>query len=152
MLNIKGKRSHALIGLQAFLAIGALAGGTMLITDPSGELIGMPSSLLQDSFFPDYLIPGILLFCVFGILPLITASGLILKWEWDAAQRFNIFKEKHWSWTFSLYSGFELIIWIMVQVYILDSVSFIHLVYAMLGLMIQMATILPSVQAKYTMQ
>lgn len=40
----------------------------------------------------------------------------------------------------------------MVQVYILDSVSFIHLVYAMLGLMIQMATILPSVQAKYTMQ
>ncbi|WP_152416921.1 hypothetical protein [Paenibacillus sp. PAMC 26794] len=39
-----------------------------------------------------------------------------------------------WAWTFSLYTGFALIIWIMAQVYWIQDVSIIHLVYFAWGI------------------
>lgn len=147
MLN--KKRSNLLIVLQLFLGIGAMFGGTALIMDPSGEFIGMPLSLLENSFFNNYLLPGLILFCALGMFSIVTASGLLLRWNWEFAEKINIFRDKHWSWTFSLYLGFELIIWITIQVYILDVFYLIHLIYITLGLFIQIVTLLPKVQEKY---
>ena len=147
MLN--KKRSNLLIVLQLFLGIGAMFGGIALIMDPSGEFIGMPLSLLENSFFNNYLLPGLILFCALGMFSIVTASGLLLRWNWEFAEKINIFRDKHWSWTFSLYLGFELIIWITIQVYILDVFYLIHLIYITLGLFIQIVTLLPKVQEKY---
>lgn len=41
---------------------------------PDGRLLGMPTSLLAGSPFTSYLVPGIILFAVIGIGPLVVAT------------------------------------------------------------------------------
>jgi hypothetical protein len=137
-----------LIALQMFLGVGAVFGGAALIIDPSGDMIGMPAAMLVKSPFTDFFIPGIILLLVLGICPLIAAYGLITKREW-AAVPFNLFATKHWSWTYSLYTGFALIIWITVEAYMINAFGFVHVLYMAVGLGIQAAAMLPSVQEHY---
>lgn len=143
------QKSFFLIVLHIFLAIGALGGGGALILDPTGELSQLPLSLLYGSPFSNYLLPGIILVLVLGVMPLLIALGLYRKSDWLLAEKLNIFHEKHWSWTFSLYIGFALIIWITVQVFIIQTLSMLHFIYILYGLVIQAVTLLPSVQEKY---
>ena len=65
--------------LLLILGISAVGGGWMLITDPSGISLGIPSDLLKETPFNDYLIPGIILFIFNGVLSLITAILMIKK-------------------------------------------------------------------------
>jgi uncharacterized membrane protein YqjE len=109
----------------------------------------MPTSMLERSPFSDFLIPGILLFIVFGILPLFVFYGLIKRPELRWVNTLNPFKKLYSFWALSLYIGFGLIIWIMVQTYMLNSVAIIHLIYMSLGLLIQVFTLLPSVQSYF---
>jgi hypothetical protein len=71
-------RIFALI-LLFFNGISALGGGIVLITDPSGESVEMPLSLLEHSPFKDFLIPGIILFTMNGVLSILFAIPVILK-------------------------------------------------------------------------
>ena len=65
--------------LLLFNGIGALYGGYNFITDPSGGKMQIPLSYLEHSPFKDYLIPGIVLFCVNGLLSMLTIGAIILK-------------------------------------------------------------------------
>ena len=47
--------------LQAFIGVGAVAGGLGLSLDPSGESHGIPLELLEETPFATFLIPGIVL-------------------------------------------------------------------------------------------
>lgn len=145
------ENAKLLIFLHFFLAIGAIGGGGILIISPNGDMAQLPVSLLDGSPFQSYLIPGILLFVVFGIIPIIIALGLMKRWEWQLAQTLNIFKQQYWAWTFSLYIGFALIIWITIQVAIIKDLSILHFIYIFYGLLIQLITLLPYVQSKYKM-
>lgn len=40
--------------LHIFLGVGALAGGGSMVIDPSGDLIHMPTSMLERSPFSDF--------------------------------------------------------------------------------------------------
>lgn len=132
--------------LQAFLGLGAIGGGLALLADPSGEMMGMPASILERSPFDNFAIPGVLLLVIFGLLPLLVLYGLFKKPRWAWAYALTPFKTLHAAWTFSLYIGFGQIIWIMVQTYMMDAVSIIHVFYMSLGMLIQMVTLLPPVQ------
>lgn len=145
-----GKRPKAvtfLYVLLVFLGVGAIAGGVGLITDPSGGQLGMSvDEMLKRSPFDDFLIPGILLLVVFGLLPLLVVYGLVRRPQWSWADAINPFKELHATWTLALYVGFGQIIWIMVETYIMDAVAVIHVLYMTIGLLIQIAALLPSCQ------
>ncbi|WP_178023948.1 hypothetical protein [uncultured Paenibacillus sp.] len=145
----KSAACKLLIVLQGLLGIGAVFGGGMLILDPSGGLLGMPTNLMQYQLFPDYLIPGLVLLMVFGVLPLAVTTALVWRWDWSWGEKLNLFKDRHWSWAFSLYIGFGLIIWLSVQIYILGGSSVVHLVYTAWGLAIQALAVLPSVTGYY---
>ncbi|MCM3042887.1 hypothetical protein M3201_24825 [Paenibacillus motobuensis] len=138
-----------LIGLHLFLGIGAVFGGAVLVIEPSGSLLGMPTDIMEIELFPDYLIPGIILLVFMGIFPLIVAWGLITRRECKWAERLNVFKKSHWSWAYSLYISIILIIWISVETYILNAVALVHLFYIGLGLAIQIVTVLPQVNESY---
>lgn len=144
------KSSLLLVFLHSFLAIGALFGGMFLIVDSHGELSGLPLSLLEGSLFNSYLIPGIILFSMLGIIPAITAIALVKGFHWNLVERLNLFKDKHWSWAFSLYIGFVLIIWIIIQVAIIKELFILHFIYIFLGLIIQIVTLLPITQRIYS--
>jgi hypothetical protein len=62
------------IGLEVFLGIGALFGGGALILAPDGHLLGMPVKLLAGSPFPSFLVPGMILFSLVGVAPLMAAA------------------------------------------------------------------------------
>lgn len=141
--------SKLLILLHLLLGIGAVFGGMVLIIDPSGELIKMPITLLGNSPFNSFLIPGIILLVVLGVLPLIVSFALVTKRQLKIANRLNLFADMHWAWTYSIYISFALIIWITIETFFIQHVAIIHVVYIFLGLTIQAVTILPSVKKYY---
>ncbi len=53
--------------LQAFIGVGAVAGGLALVLDPSGATLGVPLELLEETPFATYLVPGIVLVAVNGL-------------------------------------------------------------------------------------
>lgn len=93
-----------LIILLAIQGIGATAGGIGLVQDPV-ENIGMPLSLLEDSPFSDYLIPGLVLLIVVGLFPFVVLYGVA--------------RRRRWSWWLALAAGVALIIWIITEVVLL---------------------------------
>jgi len=57
---------RAIAVVQLLVGLGALAGGALLVADPSGSLLGMPSVLLGRMPFRTYLVPGVLLYTLVG--------------------------------------------------------------------------------------
>ncbi|MEP7377850.1 MAG: hypothetical protein ABI675_30905, partial [Chitinophagaceae bacterium] len=117
---------NILIALLAFLGLGAIGGGGVLIISPGGEWIGMPLSMLKHSPFKSFLLPGIILFSMLGIAPLLLIIALLKKPASGFAGRFNFFSDMHWSWTYSIYVAFVLIFWIQIQMAFLSAVSWLH--------------------------
>ena len=133
--------------LLMFLSIGAFYGGLLFIGDPSGESLGMNTSYLDNSPFNNFLLPGIILLFFNGIFPLIILSGFFFKkMEW--AGFLNIYKDQHWPWTYSLYLGIILILWIDIQIMMIGY-DMIQSVYAIYGVIMVVITLLPGVRDFY---
>lgn len=137
-----------LILLQVILGLGALGGGGALMLAPDGHLIQMPLSILKNTPFSDFLIPGVLLFTFLGIYPITVAYSLWSRPTWRWPDILNPFKRTHWSWAGSLASGVILIIWITVQI-LLMQVGFLHLLYFSWGVLLLLITLLPNVRQYY---
>lgn len=107
-----------LFGLHAFVGIGAMAGGLAAITNPQNPL-GAPVTLLKNSPFSNFLIPGIILFAVIGL-------GNVM-----CAFLFR-FKSKYQGYISSVFS-WALVIWIIVQCIMLRTVAFLHVIFFAIG-------------------
>lgn len=134
--------------LHLFLGINGLAGGTLLVIRPDGSLLGMQTDWLNHSPFNNYLLPGLLLSIFLGILPLITIAGLIMKKNRRSMNLFNIYQNRNWAWTFSLYTGIIAITWITVQL-IMTQYFWIQPVIIFTGLFIIIITMLPGLMKHY---
>jgi hypothetical protein len=126
---------YLLLILLAFQAVSGLFGGAVLILDPSGSSIQLPLILLKSSPFINFLIPGIILFLILGIFPLIVF--------------YLIRKNKPRAWQCSLLVGTALLIWIGVEVAMIGyhSQPPLQLIYGVIGLLILIITLLPSVKS-----
>lgn len=140
---------NILISLLAFLSLGAIGGGAILIISPSGKLIGMPLSMLNLSPFRSFLIPGIILFFVLGIIPMFLIMALTKKPISKLAERFNFFYDMHWTWTYTIYMAFVLIFWIQIEMILLSAVSWLHTFYMLLAVVIIFVALLPQVRKLY---
>jgi len=87
-----------LILLQVLLGLGALGGGGAFMLAPDGHLIQMPISNLKDTSFPDFLIPGVLLFTLVGIYLIAVAYSLWSRPAWRWPDGLNPFKTTHLRW------------------------------------------------------
>ena len=133
-----------------FLALGAIGGGTVLIISPTGEMMGLPVSSFKNMPFNSFLIPGIILFSVLGLVPLLLIIALLKKPESKLAEQINVFKDMHWSWTYSIYIAFTLICWIHIQLIFLQSgVFWLHTFYMLYGILIIIIALLPQVRNLY---
>ncbi len=141
---------NILIILLSLLGIGAIGGGGALILSPSGELIGnLPLSILQYSPFSNFLFPGIILFVVLGIFPILWVLALLKRGEHHFAERFNFFKDMNWAWSYTIYVAFALIIWIQVELMYVQSVHWSHTLYMFWALSIIFMALLPQVRSLY---
>ncbi|MGI6704434.1 MAG: hypothetical protein ACOX42_10600 [Clostridia bacterium] len=108
-----------LAALHGFVGIGALFGGLAAIINPQAPL-GMPIEALKGSPFSNYLIPGIILFTVIGLGNIF--SALMFR-----------FKLKFQGYISSVFS-WALVIWIVVQCVMLNTVVFLHILFLIIGL------------------
>ncbi|MFD2935732.1 hypothetical protein [Spirosoma flavum] len=140
---------NILLILLAFLGLGAIGGGFVLIISPTGKLMGMPLSILDRSPFTSFLIPGIILFVVLGLAPCILVFALLKKPACKIAERLNFYTDMHWSWTYSLYVAFALVIWIQVEMAFLHAVHWLHSFYMFFAVALIFVALLPNVRSLY---
>jgi len=138
-----------LIVLQFLLGFGAFVSGGLLVAATNGSVMQMPLSMLEHSPFSNFLIPGVILFSLLGVYPLAVTYSLWRKPTWRWPEVINPFKHMHWSWAASLAAGVILLIWIMVQVLLLQSVASLHILYFVWGLVLLLLTLTPGVRQHY---
>lgn len=108
-----------LFALHLFVGIGGMAGGLAAILNPQ-EPLGAPIELLQNSPFSNFLIPGIILFTVIGLGNVISAITLGLRFKFQ-------------GYVSGVFSG-ALVIWIIVQCIMINSIVFLHVLFFIIGL------------------
>ncbi len=141
---------NLLVSLLLFLGLSAMGGGSFLIISPSGKLLGgLPLSILEHSPFPDFLIPGIILFLILGLCPCLICYALIKKPTNRFAEYFNFFKDSHWAWSFCIYVAFALIIWIQVETIFVQGVGWLQTFYMLYAIPIIFVALLPQVRTIY---
>ena len=148
-IETKRIRNTFLIVL-GFLALGALGGGIVLIISPDGELIGLPLSEFKNIPFTSYSIPGIILFSILGVVPLLLIIALLKKPESNIAEQINMFKDMHWSWTYSIYIAFTLIGWIHIElIFLQGAVHWLQTFYMFYAILIIIIALLPQMRYLY---
>lgn len=135
---------YLLIAIIVIIAISGISGGVSLMVDPSGANIQLNTSLLESTIFHNFLVPGIILFLLLGIFPFIAAFGLMTRKKSKLLNRFNPYKKKHWAWAYSLYCGIILVLWIDFQVMMIGGGYILQSIYAILGVIVIILTLLPS--------
>lgn len=149
MKEVKTARNIHLF-LLFFLGLSAIGGGSALIISPSGKLLGgLPLSILQNSPFTNFLIPGIILFAVLGLFPTLLIFALRKKTASSFAEHFNFFKDMHWAWSFSVYVAFALIIWIQVETIFVQAVGWLQTLYMLYAIPMIFVALLPQVRQYY---
>lgn len=113
---------YLVMALLVFVALGAIPASVMLITDPSGTSLGLPLEWINQSVFGDYLLPGIVLFVVFGL--------------GSFAAAFGVLRRQQWSWLLTILLGLALMIWIVVQYFTIQTFFFLQPVMFITGLLI----------------
>jgi len=146
---VMNRTRNILIFILGFLGIGALFGGGALTISPSGAWLRMPLSLLEKSPFNNYLIPGIILFLILGVAPIGLIFALIKKPAGKFAEKLNFFRDMHWSWSYTIYVAFALIIWLQVEMQIIQAVAWIHTFYMFFAIALIFVALLPQVRHLY---
>jgi hypothetical protein len=119
----------AAIVLEIVLSIGALGGGLVLLIAPRGEIMPLPLSALAGSPFETYLVPGLILFGVLGLGPLVAAA---LAWPRHPLAPMAAFVV-----------GVGLLIWVAVEVAIIgySNEPPLQAMYAILGVAIVLVAV-----------
>jgi hypothetical protein len=137
--------------LHIVLGINGTFGGILLAIKPDGSLLGMQADWLNNSPFKNYFIPGVLLSIFLGVIPLLTSIGLIIKVNWKWTNIFNIYRNRYWAWSFSLYTGIIAIFWITIQL-LLTQYFWIQPVIIFFGLFIIIITMVPGVMKHFEIE
>ena len=136
--------------LLSFLGLSAIGGGSALIISPSGKLIGgLPLSILNNSPFNNFFIPGIILFVVLGLVPILLIFALRIKISSPLAEHFNFLKDMHLAWSFSIYVAFALIIWIQVETIYIQRVGWLQTFYMLFSIPLISVALIPQVRNFY---
>ncbi|HMS66820.1 MAG TPA: hypothetical protein PKD18_01730 [Saprospiraceae bacterium] len=117
-----GKLKKASIILLFFTGINAIIAGTLFMIDPTGSKMGMSTTYLSNAPFANFLIPGITLFVVNGLMNVLTAI-LTLK-------NFKRFP------SLILLQGLLLSGWIIIQVIWVRDFNGLHFTMLFIGLVL----------------
>jgi len=116
------------IFIELFVGLTALVGGAILIASPSGDTLGFSADWLNTSPFPNYLVPGIVLFFAIG--------GEAL------AAAFLTYRRHPAAVILGASSGLTLLVWICLQLFWIGYRHPLQPLYAVLGLIVFQASLI----------
>ena len=102
-----------LLSVLGYEGLGALTGGALLVARPDGSYMDMPVGIMHGTF-PDFLIPGLILFGL-GVLNVTAFFAVLLR------------KSTDWLWA-NLAAG-GLAIWFLVEIVILRELHWLHVMW-----------------------
>ena len=105
--------------LLLFNGTGALYGGWNLITHPDGSSLQLPLQLLNHTPFDDYFIPGVILFIANGLFSIFVFGMILLQ-------------TKTYEWLI-VTQGIILSGWIFIQIILIHTVNFLHVLLGLTG-------------------
>lgn len=114
------KIANFLGSLQLFVGIGAIPAGLSMILEPSGNGVGISTEILINTPFNTFLIPGLFLFVVNGLCNI---SGSVLS-----------FMKNNYLGGFGMILGSFLVLWIVVQVYLIGLIHFLQPLFFIIGI------------------
>ena len=116
----------ASIAALVFLGLSAIAGAVPMIVGSLRNTEGfMPLSLLRNSPFHSYLIPGIIL---------LASNGLLALWIlWQVYRR----SDHHGMWT--AFQGCVLFGWLVVECWMLQVINWLHYLYGAIAVVLMVS-------------
>lgn len=105
--------------LQAFVGLGALVCGALLMAFPKGTALNMPLSILKGSPFASFFWPGLILFAVIGL--------------GHAAASVLSFRRRRFCGLAGAVMGLGLMIWIFMQASMIGGGHWLQYLYFALG-------------------
>jgi hypothetical protein len=133
-----------LIALLFVIGVGALISGPMLFLARDGHLFTWSVDMLTGTPFPDFLIPGIILFLFVGVFPVFAAYGLLKLPGWRWPEAINTSGQYHWAWAASWAEGVILLLWIIVEWVMVGYISFLQPLVVIWGVALIVLTLLSS--------
>jgi hypothetical protein len=124
MIEIKRRRIRLALGLgilQMFIGLGAVAGGVSLILEPNGSNFKFPIEWLSRSPSSNYLIPGMVLLAVNGIGSLAGGVASFMRYRYAGE--------------IAVVLGIFLSLWIVIQVWWIGGLHWLHILYFVLGVL-----------------
>ena len=138
----------ALILALLFLAFGGLYGGTSMLLDPSGAALGMDVVLPQLPV-ASFVLPGLFLIVVMGLLPIVLAYGLVARPAWPFADAAARRAGHHWAWSGTLALGLVLGAWLVLHAALIGFAWPIQFVTAGNAVVIVALALLPNVRRTF---
>ncbi|ERJ11841.1 hypothetical protein [Haloplasma contractile] len=126
------KLYRSLVILHAFIGIGAVFPGIGVILDPTGEVMGISTEVLKNGPFDTFLIPGLFLFLVNGLLNIVAARFAYIRYQYQGY--------------FSGVMGVIMMMWIVIQCYVLYDIMILHVIYFILGLILSILALILSIK------
>lgn len=108
--------------LISFVAVTSILSGLLMMSSPDGTLLHLPINVLKETFFKDFLMPGILLTAIVGGVNLIAAL-------------YNL--QRHSSrYNWAIAGGIVISGWIVIQMILMQAIHWLHFLYLGVGILI----------------
>jgi FtsH-binding integral membrane protein len=108
--------------LVSFIALTAAISGLYMMSNPDSGAMNLPLNLLEGTPFKNYIVPGLLLAVIVGGVNFLAA---FLNMQRDP-NRYN------WA----MAGGFMICGWIIIQMILVNSFSWLQIFYLVIGLLI----------------
>jgi len=112
--------------------------------------MGVPRSLLQGLPVRTFPIPGLALFFMLGVCPLVTAIGLLKPGTLVFLETLNPFKARRWTFIASFFVGVFLIGWTVGEMMLWGWV-WLSVIYCAWGVAVVAVTLTPSASQYFRM-
>lgn len=133
-----------LVFLMLIHDVNAIYGGIQMILNPGFTPMDLNPTVFGNGPFMDFLLPGIFLFILFGLFPMLATFGLFYRFMNPWVDYVNIFHDQYFGWTYSMYTGAMLVFWILIQLLTVGYTHYSQVLYAFLGVFIVLVGATPS--------
>jgi hypothetical protein len=139
----------ALLTIMTFLSIGGFIGGISFVSDPTGAGLGAHLSWLDKTPVHDFLLPGMFLVGVYGVLTLLLMAGLVWRPSPGFLRRVDGWSGFHWSWSATIVVGLVLVVWIVYELTIFPDRMVLQPTLIVVGALMVAIPSLPSMRSHY---